>query len=229
MKRSVVSCTGMIAMASILGLTLLAAENLMADPGGPPVEFTADYRSVEDGKTVVGKYFLGNPGFRMEGSEGGTSFVTLYNRSNKQMISLVPEHRMYMEIPLDPDNLAFLAAGSDTPTACGVPGEATLLGRETLHGRAVEKWRCIPRDGKPMTVWHDTRLQFPIKTERDDGGLFELTNIQERRVDPSLFEIPAGYSSPFGGMGGMFGGGGTPQPPAGGMPQMPGTPPPRSR
>ncbi len=229
MKGSVVSWASVVALVIVLGVSLVAAEHLIANPGGPPVEFTADYRSVEDGKTVAGKYFLGNPGVRMEGREGGTSYITLFVRSSNKMINLVPEHRMYMEIPFDPDNLAFLSAGSDTPTACGVPGEATLLGRETLHGRAVERWRCLPRDGKPMTVWYDTRLQFPMKTERDDGGLFELSNIQERRVDPGLFEVPAGYSSPFGGMGGMFGGGGAPQPPAGGMPQMPGGPPPRSR
>lgn len=229
MKRSIVSWTSVVAMVIVFGTTFVAAERLVASPGGPLAEFTADYRSVEDGKTVVGKFFFGNPGFRMEGSEDGAPIITLFNRSRKQMISIVPEHRMYMEIPFDADNLGFLSAESDSPTACGIPGEATLLGRETLHGRAVERWRCIPRDGKPMTVWYDPRLQLSIKSERDDGGLFELSNIQERRVDPGLFEVPAGYSSPFGGMGGMFGGGGTPQPPPGGMPPMPGTPPPRSR
>ena len=218
-------------IAMVMGLSVVVTMGIFANPGGPPVEFTADFASVEGGKTVAGQYFFGNPGVRIEGSEGGTSFVTLFVRSSNKMINLIPEHRMYMELPFDPDNLAFLSAGSDTPTACGVPGEATLLGREALHGRAVEKWRCVPRDGKPMTVWYDTRLQCAIRTEQDDGGRFELTNIQERRVDPSLFEIPAGYSSPFGGLGGMFGGGGggMPQPPPGGMPQMPGGPAPRSR
>ncbi|TVR06825.1 MAG: hypothetical protein EA403_00420, partial [Spirochaetaceae bacterium] len=206
-------------VAMVIGLGITAP--LVANPGGPPVEFTADFTSVEGGKTTAGQYLFGNPGVRMEGSEGGTSFITMFVRSTNKIISLIPEHRMSIEIPFDPENLAFLSAGSDTPTACGVPGEATLLGRETLHGRAVEKWRCVPKDGtamtEPMTVWYDTRLQSHIRIERDNGGRFELTNIQERRVDPGLFEIPAGYSSPFGGMGGMFGGGGggTPQPPPG--------------
>lgn len=225
-----------LCIAMVMVLSVVVTMGIFANPGGPPVEFTADFRSVEAGKTFAGQYFFGNPGVRMEGREsGGPLVITMFVRSTNKIINLMPDHRMYMEIPFDPDNLAFLSAGSETPTACGVPGEATLLGRETLHGRAVEKWRCVPKDGttmtEPMTVWYDTRLQSHIRVERDNGGQWELTNIQERRVDPNLFEIPAGYSSPFGGLGGMFGGGGggMPQPPPGGMPQMPGGPPPRSR
>jgi len=42
-------------------------------------------------------------------------------------------------------------------------------------------------------VWISERLDFPIRTQNEDGSTTEFINIQQGAQPESLFEIPDGY------------------------------------
>jgi hypothetical protein len=178
------------------GLTL---SPLQAAEKGPPVPFTADFIATEDGETVSGgKYFAAPEGIRMEGVTGGEPYVMIINFPKRATYHLMAKERMYIEMSIDPEETTAttddLFSGMSFGEACpDMGGKGTRLGRETLHGRKVEKWRCQNLDGDEVTVWHDTKLKMAIRAE-DPDGIFEMSNIKEGPLSPQLFQPPADYT-----------------------------------
>lgn len=72
-------------------------------------------------------------------------------------------------------------------------GSCTKVGSETVNGRSTVKYEGLSTNGQETTVWVDTKLHCPIKTDASSGGM-ELRNIQEGSQPASLFEVPAGYT-----------------------------------
>jgi hypothetical protein len=87
--------------------------------------------------------------------------------------------------------------GGDMPALCGdEPGETCkMLGIETVNGRACERWEVTRKNSSKTTAWIDQKLHFPIKMQRVDGSVTEITNIKEGPQDASLFTVPAEYRS----------------------------------
>ncbi len=91
----------------------------------------------------------------------------------------------------------------------GGASEFRLMGKETLNGRATEKWEITqtrkqmqPRHSgqqqSPQTTrsvqWYDPQLDLAIREEYPGGYVRELTKIQVGPQPASLFELPPGYS-----------------------------------
>jgi hypothetical protein len=190
------TCLVLICLVIGCGLTF---SSLHAAQKGPPVPFAADFVATEDGETVSkGKYYVAPEGIRMEGVTGGEPYVMIFNFQKSVAWHLMEKERMYIETPIDPeetttgteDLFGGFAFGSPCPEQ---DAEATRLGRETLHGRNVEKWRCVSPQGDDIIVWYDNKLQAGIRVE-DEDGTFELSNIKEGRLSGDLFNPPAGYT-----------------------------------
>ena len=164
----------------------------------PPAAFSADYflKDKEYDEEQTGKYFAAPEGIRFEGVMDGEPYVMIYNFPKKTAWHLMVKERMYIETPIEPGQTTDsndLFGGFSFGSAC--PGEGskgTRLGREKLHGRSVEKWRCTGPDVDEVFIWYDTKLQAGIKSE-DEFELFELRNIKEGRLSGDLFTPPAGY------------------------------------
>jgi hypothetical protein len=178
------------------GLTL---SSLQAAETGPPVPFTADFLATEDGETVsTGKFFAAPEGIRMEGVTGEEAYVMIFNYRKKTAFHLMEKERMYIEMPIDPEEATSTTEDLFSGFSFGDPcpdsaGKGTRLGRETLHGRSVEKWRCKDPEGEEVTVWHDNKLKVAIRAE-DPDGIFEMSNIKEGPLPPRLFQPPADYT-----------------------------------
>jgi hypothetical protein len=166
----------------------LAYSSLYAAGTGPPVPFSADYLELSDGLTSQGKYFASPQGIRMEGMSEGEPLLMIVNFSQNVSWMVQVQDRMYVEMPFDPDD-------SDTfVTPCPELKKAKRIGRETLHGRSVERWHCENWNGKMDSVWFDERLKVTVRSEDADGDIFELRNIKEGRLSGDLFQLPAGYT-----------------------------------
>jgi hypothetical protein len=63
---------------------------------------------------------------------------------------------------------------------------------EALDGRASMKFR-ITSPSDRATAWIDSRLDFPVKFELDDGTVLALRNIEEGPQPPETFEIPGNF------------------------------------
>ena len=79
----------------------------------------------------------------------------------------------------------------------GTVSELRLMGDETLHGRATERWemKTTPPDGesKQSTQWYDPELQIAIREELSGGYFRELRDIRVARQPGHLFTVPANY------------------------------------
>lgn len=137
------------------------------------------------------------------------------NEANPKSTMIMHDRKMYMEMNAygagpgmrqkapqvhvyDPNN----PCATEEGTTC------KKLGVETVNGYVCDKWQFTGKDSQ--TVWIAQQLHFPIKTQSEDGGTVEFTNIKTGPQDASLFQVPAGYQK-FD-MGAMMGGhGGPPQ------------------
>lgn len=176
----------------LLTLMILATGFLLLTPalqaGGFPVPFQADYVDLSDADKTSGKYFAGPEGMRMEGIMDGEPQIMIINFVKNVTWVVMEEEGIYMEMPFNPED-------SDVyTTPCPeLSVSQTMVGKETLHGRSVEKWHCEKARGGVSKVWFDPRLKTAIRVE-EDGSIFELQNIREGRLSSDLFQAPSGYT-----------------------------------
>lgn len=74
----------------------------------------------------------------------------------------------------------------------------SLQGKETIEGRAVEKWEVlVEAPGRQATrtfQWYDPELKLAVRQEFPGGGVSELKNIRIGKQPDDLFVVPAGYT-----------------------------------
>ncbi len=156
--------------------------------GGFPVSFQADYVNITDSEETKGKYYAGPEGMRMEGIMDGEAQILIVNFSESVSWVVMMEEGMYLEVPFNPED-----SEAYTTPCPPMSVNQTMVGKETLHGRNVEKWHCERARGGIGKVWFDPRLKTSIRVE-EDRSIFELRNIREKRLSSDLFQVPAGYS-----------------------------------
>ena len=178
-----------------------------------PPQFKADMQmSGPGGGTMNGKMYVGGTKVRMELGMGGMSQIMIVDISKKIVYTLMPDQKMYMEMPTDsPGSMrAPKMNPMDPANPCTTAGVTVCkrLGTETVNGYPAEKWE-LKIDGQQMTAWIGTKLRLPIKTQGTDGSTMEFRNIVEGAQPANLFVVPAGYQKmDMGGMAGMMGMGG---------------------
>jgi hypothetical protein len=184
-----------LAIAAVIacGVVIALSMPLSAKIKGAPVPFSADWAHYEDGEHLEGgKLYASSEGIRLEGATDGESFVMIYNFNRMVAWNLMESERMYIETAFDGDELGMGEIGQ-FGMPCPPEAKANRSGSEDLDGRRTEKWTCaVPGEGIE-TVWYDTRLQMPIRSE-DEDGRFALTNIKEGSQPASLFIPPPGYT-----------------------------------
>lgn len=158
-------------------------------------EFTADLvRNRGDG-VITGKIFLKGTNFRQEMVRAGQNQVMIYRKDKNLAWILMPDSRMYMEMP-------GLAQNKKIPQmdqkVIEDMADKKFLGQEKLNGYICDKYRYDYHNKSygSMTQWYSIKLNIPIKTivENPYGRFItEYKNIEETGIPNSLFEIPEGY------------------------------------
>lgn len=79
----------------------------------------------------------------------------------------------------------------------GSVSEMRLLGKESLDGRATERWEITTtrsdKESMTSTQWYDPELKIAIREELSGGYFRELRDIRVGAQSPQLFVVPAGY------------------------------------
>jgi hypothetical protein len=168
-------------IAAVLALSLAQAASAL--------DFSADMVStMRGGPSVTGRTFVSGDKVRMEAA--GAVTITRVDKGVTWVI--VPDQDLFMEQPID---MSKVAGATDK-----VPGEIerTPLGRESVDGRAADKFRVAYEEkGRRVTVfqWIDPASGIPVKTSAADGSWsVEYRNLSLARQPDSLFEVPARYS-----------------------------------
>lgn len=174
--------------AAVLRATAVMAIVLMAG-NAAALQFSADVVNTARGSgSFNGKAYAADDKFRMEMA----GMITITRMDKGVMWVIVPDQNLVMEQPIDMSKV--IGATEKMPGEV----ERTLLGPETVGGRAANKYRIVYTDkGARATViqWIDTASGIPLKTSSEDGSwTVEYRNLVVGSPDPSLFEIPAQYS-----------------------------------
>ncbi len=151
-------------------------------------EFSADIVSKVSGTEMKGKIYSAKDKVRMEAGQQ----ITITRMDKKLAIVLMPDQKMYMEMPIQ----------GQIPTPMDVSSQDTadriLVGTEVLEGKTVEKYKITAKtDQGTVTTfsWILKDSQIPVKIAAADGT-WETTyqNIKLGSQSESLFEVPDGYT-----------------------------------
>nr|WP_304956551.1 DUF4412 domain-containing protein [endosymbiont of Lamellibrachia barhami] len=119
-------------------------------------EWTADFVMVDGQERHVSKVFIKGDKRREEMMHRGqTESIVLFNPGSHQIITLMPSERMFMEIPMSPDQEMF-SKGPGSDLASGKP-----LGTEKVSGYLCDKYHQESAEGA-VTVWLVMALPAPI-------------------------------------------------------------------
>lgn len=199
----------LMALALALGLEVLAQ---------PPREYAAEQVMRTREGTHTGKIFVSPDKYRLEMALEGQRQVIVARFDRRVVWILMPEERMYVEMPFSPRSEDALSGRDPTQKV-----ERQLVGSETVSGHPTKKYK-VTVTGKDGTYvgyqWLAQDLgELPIRWEDEQGTVrVELRNIRLGRQPAELFEIPSGFQKLAmpGGLPGMPGA----QPPG-----LPGPPP----
>ena len=152
------------------------------------MSFSADIYS-SDGNN--GKFYMSGDKIRMETRE----MISIMRMDMKLVWMLMPADKIYMEQKFNPAAMQRnYIPSSDLP-----PDEVqkVFILRETINGYVSDKYKIIinKKDSHYEWISSDPGITMPVKTASIDGKWWhEYRNISLATPDPSLFEIPAGYT-----------------------------------
>ncbi len=167
----------------------------------------------ESGKSHTMQYFVKGSKIRFDANEEGHEGQIIMDHSAKQFMVIMPQQKMYMTMAMPDMKDKSNSSGSD-----GEKGDFVKTGEtKNILGYTAEKWTY--KDGEDQDVAWMTKdiggfelfadptqqnqpqwqkdLQaegyFPLLVYENGDKVFEVTNIDKKSVDASLFEPPAGF------------------------------------
>jgi hypothetical protein len=173
-------------------LVALAAPAIAADADWmrPKVAYTARTVMRGDTGTIIGRVWASGDKERRELLVNGARHAVILRRDRGVSWILMPDQRMYLEQGLE-------ASGADRFQGGHLEREA--LGEESVNGVPATKYRVhgTAADGAPFDglLWM-TEDEIPVRVVSGEGGeqvRMELNQLSTGRIDPSRFEIPAGW------------------------------------
>lgn len=154
------------------------------------LQFSADTVMTTGRMKTTGKIYFSGERVRMD-MTSPRPMTTITRLDKKVVWSIMPQQKMYMEIPFNPKRRPMVEGK--------VQGEIArkLLGTGEVNGHPTKKYLVTYKsEGKETQVyqWIATDINFPVKTEAVDGSWTqEYKNIKLGRQPDSLFKVPAGY------------------------------------
>jgi len=156
------------------------------------------------------KYYVRNGVLRMEmeGKEGGKGY-TITDPRKQVTYMVVPDQRMYMEMPVDPKAAERIRKSEPIITRTG--RTETIAGHKCEHwiikAEAEESDVCVAKGlGKFFGMgggrqWEPAWISklgpdfFPLRYAKvgQSQATLEVTRIDKRSLDASLFQPPAGF------------------------------------
>lgn len=181
--------------ASLFSISATAAD--MKTPV-PKVEYSADQTMETSETSMDGKVYVTPSKERREMNMSGETVTMIMRRDKKIAWTIMPSEQMYME-------MSFNDAAQQSGNLDNYKIETTAMGSENINGVNCEKSKIVMTkqddDTKMGGFWWMTKDNIMMKMDMlaiDKGNKMriklELNNLKVGKQNPSLFEIPAGYS-----------------------------------
>lgn len=173
-----------------------------------PSKFSARQNvTIYDGEnammTSVGYVYAMPDRTRTEMTTSGISMVTLYRDDLKKAFLLSPSNKTYVVMEITPEEEAKNTSRHILDDKADIKKEK--VGTEMVSGLKTTKYKNTATDkesGKTTVfyTWESSKYEgLPVKMEFPDPEserrtVVVMSEINERKVTPDLFEIPAGYT-----------------------------------
>ena len=156
-------------------------------------EFSATMIMEEKRAVTRARIFCAKGKQRMEEIGEGKDGVVITRYDKELVWMLTATDREYMEIPLDEARLNPLLADKTI-----IKHERMF--RESVDGRPAVKVKVTVKykDGarESMYIWQAGGIEFPLKAQALDGSwCYTLTDLELKKQNPAIFEVPRGYRS----------------------------------
>ena len=176
-------------------------------------EGNVTFNAYDNGESHTIDYFVKGSKIRFDANEKGQQGQIVMDPAAKQFMIIMPQQKMYMvmQIP-DTDMNSGNSEESDIASKFVKTGET-----KEILGYTAEKWTY--QDGDTQgEAWmtneiggfqlFDNPMQedkpqwqkdiedagyFPLEVYENGNKVFEVTNIEKKSLDESMFEAPAGY------------------------------------
>jgi len=155
-------------------------------------EFSAKMVLRKQGQDVLGRIFVKGGKMRQEFLDDRGHTITIVRRDKRRVWVILPFENTYVEMPL----------GIHLPGQfLQIPPEAISKRQvctEEMGGYQVDRVEVTLRGGPlgttRQTFWVAPKLGLPIKTVTADRQYsVEYRDIQEKKLEDRLFEVPPGY------------------------------------
>jgi hypothetical protein len=169
-------------------------------------EFSADeVIHHADGSTSQGKVYVSGAKIRVEvPAQGGRpASVLIVDTAAQRALVAQPEKKTYVEQqgPAAIQPVAFFLPKEGKPCDPAAATKSGMvckrIGRETVNGRAADKWEAtetVSKKPAPARLWIDAKLHCALKWDANPSG-GELLNLREGPQPLALFEAPADYKA----------------------------------
>jgi hypothetical protein len=179
-----------------------------ADSGwqGPPFSGTLQlYACADPAKKMSGKFYVNQDGSRSDLPSVSGRMLSITNiKAGKcwyadEQKKIIVEYQLNKKTGECPYYIPGASDDSENNSSTeAVPCEGYTQkksqGKDTVAGRAVEKWACSGGDGKTSeTQWFDPKLKFPLKSQTQEGYCMEYVEVKNTAFASSLLDMPKGY------------------------------------
>ena len=119
--------------------------------------------------------------------------VIVFQDENRQ-IMINNEKKLYFEGPLSENELNMKRQLKESHANGKVLGTEKVSGFECTKKevKSIFEFMGYKKTSKQI-IWVTDKLEMPVRTQSDDGGIIELRNIKKGKPKASTFEVPAGY------------------------------------
>jgi hypothetical protein len=186
-----------LVFAIVAGFCLLRPAPLAAQESAPPFvmekQYSADQTiTTKDGMVLQTKTFVDGDKMRSNVTMKGMAMSTIVRKDKKKIYQVMEAQKMVME--MDYDEAKFMK--SRTAGAFGPSGKFEVIGPDTVDGIACTKYKVISDDQKKtFFFWIDATKKVPVQmTDAEGTFTAKWKNYKVGPQDPSLFELPEGYT-----------------------------------
>jgi len=157
--------------------------------------FEAEMTNAKRGKKQVYKVKSGGEKYRYNFEENGEKGIVIVDQEKGKTAILFPSKKFvhYTETS------SMISRSNDPVQAVMTLKDRYTeksLGQEKVTGFDCDKTELYTADKKIFTVWFSEKLNFPLKIQNHiaKDTYMELSNIELQKIDPSIFDIPEGYT-----------------------------------
>jgi outer membrane lipoprotein-sorting protein len=169
-----------------------------AEGGGRLEEYSAEQVHIDSKGKIKGtsKLHVAPEKMRMEMSppDGTGKMITIVRQDKGVYWMVMPGQKMYMERQIEEEEMDSLMQTYKDSQVEEDLGTEKVNGYECSKKRVTTTHKIMGTKRKSViTIWQSPKIDFPLKTQTEDGEITELRNIRKGRQPSKLFEPPAGY------------------------------------